>query len=112
MSAEHHEREHKHEHRHAHAHHHAGQGGHHDAPASFDRAFAIGASLNAAFVVAETGFGFAAHSLALLADAAHNLGDVLALLLAWGAAWLSRRHPTRARTYGFGRSSILAALVN
>jgi cobalt-zinc-cadmium efflux system protein len=63
-------------------------------------------------VVAEVGCGLAANSVALVADAAHNLGDVLALLLAWGAAWLIRRPPTRRRTYGWGRSSILAALVN
>ena len=54
----------------------------------------------------------AAHSVALLADAAHNLGDVLGLLLAWGAVWLGRRRPTRQRTYGYGRSSILASLTN
>ena len=57
-------------------------------------------------------FGLAAHSVALLADAAHNLGDVLGLLLAWAAAWLGRRRPTRERTYGYGRSSILASLTN
>ena len=53
-----------------------------------------------------------ANSVALVADAAHNLGDVLSLLLAWGAAWLTRRPPTARRTYGWGRSSILAALIN
>ena len=91
-----------------------GAGGHHHhaPPASFDRAFALGAALNAAFVAAEVGFGLGAHSIALLADAAHNLGDVLGLLLAWGAAWLGRRRPTRERTYGYGRSSILASLTN
>ena len=77
-----------------------------------DRAFAIGAALNIGFVVAELGFGLAANSMALLADAAHNFGDVLGLLLAWGAAWLIRRPPTPRRTYGWGRSSILAALAN
>jgi cobalt-zinc-cadmium efflux system protein len=77
-----------------------------------DTAFAIGAGVNMAFVVAEAGFGLAANSVALVADAAHNLGDVLALLLAWGAAWLTRRPPTHRRTYGWGRSSILAALIN
>ena len=77
-----------------------------------DRAFAIGAAINMAFVVAEVVFGLAANSVALVADAAHNLGDVLALLLAWGAAWLTRRPPTARRTYGWGRSSILAALIN
>ena len=68
--------------------------------------------LNAGFVAAEIAFGLAANSMALLADAAHNSGDVLGLLLGWGAAWLARRPPTRRRTYGWGRSSILAALLN
>lgn len=77
-----------------------------------DTAFAIGAAINMAFVVAEALFGLAANSVALVADAAHNLGDVLALLLAWWAAWLTRRPPTARRTYGWGRSSILAALTN
>jgi len=77
-----------------------------------DTAFAIGAGVNLGFVLAEAGFGVAANSVALIADAAHNLGDVLALLLAWGAAWLTRRPPTDRRTYGWGRSSILAALIN
>ena len=77
-----------------------------------DTAFAIGAAVNMAFVVAEAGFGLTANSVALVADAAHNLGDVLALLLAWAAAWLTRQPPTARRTYGWGRSSILAALVN
>jgi cobalt-zinc-cadmium efflux system protein len=91
-------------HHHNHAHHHAHQG--------HDRAFAVGTALNLGFVVAEIGFGLAANSMALLADAAHNFGDVLGLLLGWGAAWLARRPPTRRRTYGWGRSSILAALLN
>ena len=77
-----------------------------------DTAFAVGAAVNMAFVVAEAVFGLTANSVALVADAAHNLGDVLALLLAWAAAWLTRRPPTARRTYGWGRSSILAALVN
>ena len=81
------------------------------APA-YDRAFAIGAGLNIGFVLAEAGFGLAAHSMALLADAAHNLGDVLGLLLAWGAVWLGRRAPSASRTYGWGRSSVLASLIN
>lgn len=90
-----------------HHHHH-----HHVPPARPDRAFAIGAAVNAGFVAAELVLGLIANSMALLADGAHNLGDVLALLLAWGAVWLSRRPPTPHRTYGWGRSSILAALVN
>lgn len=93
---------------HDHAHHHH----HHVPPARPDRAFAIGAAVNTAFVLAEVAFGLLANSMALLADAAHNLGDVLSLLLAWGAVWLTRRPPTPRRTYGWGRSSILAALIN
>ena len=93
---------------HDHAHDHAAPGhanGH-------GTAFAIGVALNAGLVAAETIGGLAAHSVALLADAAHNLGDVLGLLLAWGAAWLGHRPPSRRRTYGWGRSSIYAALAN
>ncbi|UDQ88032.1 cation diffusion facilitator family transporter [Xanthobacter autotrophicus] len=86
--------------------------GHSHAPPDSLRAFAIGAGLNLGFVIVEAGFGFMSGSLALLADAGHNLSDVLGLLLAWGAAWLSRRAPTPKRTYGYGRSSILAALAN
>jgi cobalt-zinc-cadmium efflux system protein len=85
---------------------------HHHAPASFGKAFAIGVALNLSFVVCEWIFGVAAHSLALLADAAHNLGDVLALLLSWGALHLSRRQPSARFTYGLRGTSILAALVN
>lgn len=77
-----------------------------------DRAFAIGAAVNMAFVVIEVGFGIAAHSMALIADAAHNFGDVLGLLLAWWAVFLGRRPPTSRRTYGWGRGTILAALAN
>ena len=84
--------------------HHHGQA---HAAATHDRAFAIGIALNLAYVVVEAGFGLIAGSLALLADAGHNLSDVLGLALAWGAAWLSRRQPTARRTYGFRRSSIL-----
>jgi cobalt-zinc-cadmium efflux system protein len=82
------------------------------APASFGRVFAIGFFLNIAFVVIEWVFGAMAHSLALMADAAHNLGDVLALLLAWVAASLARRAPSDRFTYGLRGSSILAALLN
>ena len=86
--------------------------GHHHAPKDFDRAFAVGAVLNAGFVAAEIVFGIAANSVALLADAMHNLGDVAALLLSWAAAILARRAPTSRRSYGWGRFSILAALAN
>lgn len=79
-----------------------GSSGHSHAPSHYDRASAIGAALNAGFVIAEISFGLIAGSVALLADAAHNLGDVLGLLLAWRAAWLGRRPPTRRRTYRLG----------
>ncbi len=92
--------------------HHQHDHGHHHSHHGHDRAFAIGTALNLGFVVAEVAFGLLANSMALLADAAHNFGDVLGLLLGWGAAWLARRPPTRRRTYGWGRSSILAALLN
>lgn len=92
--------------------HHQHDHGHHHSHHGHDRAFAIGTALNLGFVVAEIAFGLLANSMALLADAAHNFGDVLGLLLGWGAAWLARRPPTRRRTYGWGRSSILAALLN
>ncbi len=97
---------------HDHGHSHGGGHGHAHAPASFDRAFAIGIGLNIVFVVIEAVYGIAANSLALLADAGHNLSDVAGLVLAWGATWLGRRKPTAKRTYGFGRASILAALGN
>lgn len=114
------EHHHEHDHDHSHDHDHKGRGhdhghaGHQHAtpPAGFDRAFAVGSAINAAFVVGEIIFGLSAHSVALLADAAHNLGDVLGLLLAWWAVSLGRRKPTRSRTYGLGRSSILASLTN
>ncbi|HVH80895.1 MAG TPA: cation diffusion facilitator family transporter, partial [Stellaceae bacterium] len=89
---------------HAHAHHHA-------AP-DYGRAFAIGIALNLIYVTAEAGYGLAAGSLALLADAGHNLGDVLGLGVSWGAAVLARREPSSRFTYGFRSSSILAALAN
>jgi cobalt-zinc-cadmium efflux system protein len=82
------------------------------APANFGRAFAYGIALNLAYLLAEVGFGVAANSLALISDAAHNLGDVLALGTAWGAAVLAGRRPTARYTYGLRRTSILAALVN
>jgi cobalt-zinc-cadmium efflux system protein len=78
----------------------------------FDRAFAIGVALNAGFVLVEWTFGVLANSLALIADASHNLGDVLGLLLAWGAAALARRLPSPRFTYGLRSSTILAALAN
>lgn len=79
---------------------------------TYDRAFAIGVILNLGFVAIEVVYGFLAHSIALLADAGHNLSDVLGLLLAWGASWLARRRPSERFTYGLRRSSIFAALIN
>jgi cobalt-zinc-cadmium efflux system protein len=108
--------EHSHKHGDDHAgHDHKGHShghGHAHAPASFDTAFAIGVALNTGFVVVEGIYGVLSHSLALVADAGHNLSDVAGLLLAWGAAWLARRKPTARRTYGLGSTTILAALAN
>jgi len=85
---------------------------HPHAPVAFGRAFAIGIALNAAYVGVEAVYGVLAHSLALVADAGHNFGDVLSLGLAWLAAWLARRAPSARYTYGLRGSSILAALSN
>ena len=94
---------------HSHGHSHAG---HSHAPSTFGRAFAIGIALNLVFVLAEFVFGVRAHSVALTADAGHNLGDVLGLGLAWTGTILATRAPTPRRTYGLRRFSILAALGN
>jgi cobalt-zinc-cadmium efflux system protein len=93
-----------------HDHHHGH--GHDHAPADFGRAFAIAATLNIALVVAQVVFGVLANSVALIADAGHNLGDVLGLLMAWGAHGMARWQPTKRYTYGFRSASILAALFN
>jgi cobalt-zinc-cadmium efflux system protein len=92
--------------------HHHGAHGHLHAAPDFGRAFAFGALLNLAYVGAEAFYGVAAHSLALLADAGHNLGDVLSLVAAWGAATLARRGPGGRYTYGFRGTTILVALGN
>ena len=92
------------EHRHSHDHAHA--------PADYGRAFAIGIALNLAFVAGEAVFGFLANSMALLADAGHNLSDVLGLVLAWAAAMMAKRARSRRFTYGFKKAPILAALGN
>ena len=96
---------HYHGHVHLHGHHPAGR-------ADYGRAFALGIALNLTYVIAEATFGALSGSLALLADAGHNLGDVLGLALSWGAAMLSRREPSGRFTYGLRSSSILAALAN
>jgi cobalt-zinc-cadmium efflux system protein len=108
--------DHGHDHGHDHAHRHAGHShaghAHAHVPASFDRAFAVGVTLNLVFVGAEVVFGVRTNSLALISDAGHNLGDVLALVLAWAGSILARRSPTPRRTYGLRRFSILAAMAN
>jgi len=86
--------------------------GHSHAPAHYGRAFAIGITLNVAFVIVELVYGGLARSLALIADAGHNASDVLGLLISWGAYALSRRRPNTHFTYGLRRSSILASLIN
>lgn len=90
----------------------SGHGAHSHAPASFNRAFLIGIVLNVTFVIVELIAGWHADSLALLADAGHNLSDVAGLLLAWGAVLMGRRIPDQHYTYGWRRASILAAFVN
>ena len=78
----------------------------------FDRAFAIGIALNLAFVAIEAFYGWKVDSLALLADAGHNLSDVIGLVLAWGGALAGRLRPDARHTYGWKRASILAAFLN
>lgn len=92
--------------------HNHGGPGHAHAPTSFGKAFAVGIILNTIFVVVEAGYGLYANSMALLADAGHNLSDVLGLVVAWIAVMLAKRLPTPKYTYGLGASSILAALAN
>lgn len=99
-------------HTHDHDHHDHGAGGHTHAPKDFGLAFAIGTSLNITIVVLEGVFGILSNSMALLADAGHNLSDVFGLVLAWGASTLVKKKPTARFTYGMGASSILAALGN
>lgn len=98
-----------HDHGHDHGHDHSG---HQHAPASFDRAFAIGIALNLGFVAVEAFYGWQVDSLALLADAGHNLSDVAGLVLAWAGALAGRVRPDLRHTYGFKRASILAAFAN
>ncbi len=93
-------------HEHAHGH------GHSHAPKDFGRAFLFGIILNSGFVVAEAFYGVLGNSVALLADAGHNLSDVLSLLLAWGASILVKRIPSKRFTYGLHSTSILTAVIN
>src|SRR5260370_6715023 len=90
---------------HEHEHHGAAQRG-------LGMVFALGVALNLGFVLVEAAYGVIGHSVALLADAGHNLGDVLGLAIAWGASVLARRRPSHRYTYGLRSSSILAALFN
>jgi cobalt-zinc-cadmium efflux system protein len=101
------------ENHHDHSHHHGGHGhSHPHAPTSFGAAFAIGTALNVILVLAQFAFGYVSNSLALISDGAHNLSDVVGLIVAWGASWAGQRLPTARRTYGYGRASILASLAN
>jgi cobalt-zinc-cadmium efflux system protein len=98
---------HHHDHGHGHGHH------HHALPeAGHGRAFALAIGVNSLFVAIEFIYGFIANSTALMADAGHNLSDVLGLVLAWGAAVLAKRAPSARYTYGMRSTSILAALGN
>jgi cobalt-zinc-cadmium efflux system protein len=101
---------------HGHGHGHGEECGHGHAhmlsAAGLDRAMLVGVGLNLAFAAAEFGAGLWASSLALVADAGHNAGDVIGLLLAWGANWLARRPPSRKFTWGLRRATIYAALGN
>jgi cobalt-zinc-cadmium efflux system protein len=101
-----------HHHSHSEPHNHPHSHAHHHGPTNYNRAFGVALSLNLGFVLTEAVFGFLAHSISLLADAGHNLSDVLGLVLAWGASLLAQRKPSRRYTYGWRRSSVLAALFN
>lgn len=107
MSAGHH-----HSHGHSSHSHHDRHGPHGHMPANFSRAFALGITLNIIYIIVEVIFGLLSGSMALLADAGHNLSDVLGLAVAWAGAELSKRPPSKQFTYGLGGSSILAALLN
>ncbi|MDD3001432.1 MAG: cation diffusion facilitator family transporter [Candidatus Riflebacteria bacterium] len=112
-----HEHEHEHEHTHIHTrsaglHSHNHGHGHSHGPANYNKIFAMGVSLNIIYVIIEGGYGFLTSSLSLLADAGHNLSDILGLLLAWGAHYLAQKNTSKRRTYGLKSSSILAALFN
>ena len=103
---------HNHDHKKNHTGHSHGGGHHHPELTNPGRAFAIAIILNSIFVTVEFGYGFMANSTALIADAGHNLSDVLSLLLSWGAMILARKTPSERYTYGLRSTSILAALVN
>lgn len=85
---------------------------HHHEINNYNRSFGIGIALNVIFVIIEISYGLVADSLALIADAGHNLSDVMSLLLAWGAYYLSKKHPTQQRTYGLRKVTIMASLLS
>ena len=85
---------------------------HSHAPANYNKAFAIGVALNVLYILVEVIAGFSINSIALLADAGHNTSDVVSLLLAWGASYLTTLPPSKRRTYGLRKTSILASLTN
>lgn len=85
---------------------------HHHGTRAYNRAFGYGIALNIGFVLIESFYGWKSHSLALLADAGHNLSDVLGLVLAWAGMWMGRLRPDDRHTYGWQRASIMAALIN
>ena len=93
-------------HSHSHSHHH-----HHEIN-NYNRSFSIGITLNVVFVIIEVGYGIYADSLALIADAGHNLSDVMSLLLAWGASYLATKQATSKRTYGLRKVTIMASLLS
>ena len=108
--------DHSHAHDHGHGHHHHGHGHVHGPVDTGDWRYAVGLVVNLAFVICEFTAGVIADSTALMADAGHNLSDVLGLAMAGGAAWLARRgaHGIAGgrRTYGYGKATVLAALGN
>ena len=101
-----HDHHHHHDHGHGHGH------GHSHAPADYTSAFAIGIALNGAMVAVQLVYGFLANSMALVADGAHNLSDVLALVVGWAGAVMAKRSPSRRFTYGLKKASILSGLIN
>tara|TARA_R110000850_G_scaffold101071_8_gene209193 strand:+ start:3204 stop:4163 length:960 start_codon:yes stop_codon:yes gene_type:complete len=103
---------HHHNHGHSGHSHHDSHGAHGHMPTNFSRAFALGIGLNVAYIIIEVVYGLLAGSMALLADAGHNLSDVLGLVVAWAGVELGKRPPSKRFTYGLGGSSILAALLN
>src|SRR5438876_11075843 len=97
---------------HSHHHHHPGHTHSHPAPKSFNWAFGIAITCNLGFTIFQVVYALLANSMSLLADAAHNFGDVFGLALAWGANWLLTRPARKRYSYGFKRTTIIAALIN